>query len=243
MDSETTLPEPARSVAVSVAERVAPQSLRFAGLARLVGTCVAFVMALRHATWRKDLSDARKLDDRLAAGERVIAVFWHGKYPPLFPLLGGRRACAFASLSFRGQVIAEVCRRFGYACELLPHKGGKRSRDLMRDALAGYSAGAVAVDGPLGPYHVPKSGAVEMASDLGYALLPVSVAASRRRINSQRWDLMEMPRLFSRVALAVGEPIRVPAGLGAQDYPAWQDRVREGLDAADARAERLIGRG
>ena len=250
MDSETN---PARAGAAVAPAHAAAEARpatdgaqadppRFGWLARLVGRVVAALMALRHASWRKDLRDAAGIDRRLAAGERFIAVFWHGKYPPLFTLLGGRRACAFASLSFRGQVIAEVCRRFGHACELLPYKGGKRSRALMRAALARHAVGAIAVDGPLGPYHVPKSGAIEMASELGHALLPISMAAARRKINTGRWDRMEMPRLFSRVVLAVGEPIHVPPGLGQDDHPVWLDRVRQGLDAADARAERLIGR-
>ena len=214
-----------------------PATERGTALSRALGTAFAWFLRLRHGTWRKDTGELAKIDALLASGERVMAVFWHGNYVPLFSLLSGRRACVFASDSFRGRVIAEICRRFGYETVLLPDRGGRRARDLMRAGLAPYQAGAVAVDGPQGPFHAVKAGAIEFASSLGFVLVPVSVSADRTHVNADRWDLMETPKLFSRVYLAVGEPIRFPPDLDEEGLAAGRAEVGAALEAVTLRAQ------
>jgi lysophospholipid acyltransferase (LPLAT)-like uncharacterized protein len=83
----------------------------------------------------------------------------------------------------------------------------------MVAALAEARAGAVAVDGPLGPFHRVKSGVIRIASALGFELLPGSVDSRRKMVCYKRWDRMEIPMLFTRVCLVIGEPIQVPSGL------------------------------
>ena len=231
--TQSPIDEPAAKPEPMVFEPLPP---RFR--AWLVGLLVTLLLRARHATWRRDTSALVHFDDILA-DTQVMAVFWHGKYVPLFTLLQGRRACAFASLSFRGAVIAEVCRRFGHRCVLLPYRGGRRSRAIMRAALRAGGAGALAVDGPLGPNREVKPGAVEMASELGMTVVPVSAASSRKKIDRGRWDLMEVPRLFARVTLLVGEPFRIPPDLSPEEIASWQQRVGSALGKLDQRAEEV----
>jgi len=213
------------------------------GLPTFLGVVIAFFLRLRHMTWRKDMRELAKIDALFDRGEKVMAVFWHGNYIPLFSLLSGRKACVFASDSFRGRIIAEICRRFGYACVLLPDRGGSKSRALMRDGLEGQRAGAVAVDGPMGPFHAVKPGAIQLASALGFVLVPVSVWGNRMRINDKRWDLMETPRLFSKVYLAVGEPMRVAPDLDDAGLSAARAALGTALDDVTARARAVASSG
>lgn len=208
--------------------------------AYLVGILATFVLRMRYLSWRKQVAEAARLDGLVAEGERYIAVCWHGKYIPLFALLCGRRACVFASLSFRGQVIGEICRRFGYDCVLLPTNEARLSRKLIHEALRSHEAAAMAVDGPLGPCHRVKRGAIDIASKLGFVLVPVSASGRRRRIMEQRWDRREIPRLFTRVALAVGEPLRVPSPLGPGQVSAIKQQVHDALEALGRRADEMI---
>lgn len=210
---------------------------------RLVGFVAALVLRLRHLSWRKQGEEAGLLDRLTAEGKRYIAVCWHGKYIPLFSLLAGRRACVFASLSFRGQVIAEICRRFGYDCVLLPTNEARLSRKLIHEALRSHEAAAMAVDGPLGPYHRVKRGALDIGATLGFVLVPVSASGRRRRIMAERWDRREIPRLFTRVALTVGEPISVPSRLGAGDVSALKRQVHDALEALGRRADEMVAAG
>lgn len=206
-------------------------------LARAIGAGLAAVLRLVDLCWRKDLEQLRELDRLIATGRPLITVFWHGKYLPLFSSLAGRKAVAFTAQSFRGSVVAEICRRFGYDAVPLPRNGGQRSRGLIREALSTRQIGAFAVDGPLGPYHVIKPGAIEFASERGAWLLPITVAARRRKIFADRWDKMEVPYPFTRLVLAIGEPIEAPASLSAEEMADMKERLRRSLEELDRSAE------
>lgn len=72
------------------------------------------------ASWRKNVSQLDRLDQLLAGNERVLVAFWHGEYFPLFALAEGRTVTVLAAPSFRGEVIAKLCRRFGYEAAMIP---------------------------------------------------------------------------------------------------------------------------
>jgi len=69
-----------------------------------------------------------------------------------------------------------------------------------------------------------KRGAVRLASELGYAIVPVSFAARRTHVLAQRWDRIEVPKLFSRVCLVVGKPIELPTYLSEAAVHDWSAR-------------------
>ena len=201
----------------------------------------ASALRLACASWRKRSIGLQQLDHRLAAGDRQILVFWHGKYVTFLPLLRNRNACVFTSMSSRGDAIAEILRRFGFSGCQLPDHGRDASLAVMRSALMQSMSGAIAVDGPLGPQHVVHRGAVQLASELGYSLVPASVAISHKRTLTARWDNLELPRLFSRVQLVIGKPLSVPANLQNDELNTWIATVHDALEAVNRDAEeRLI---
>lgn len=205
--------------------------------ARILGRIGAWFLRLAAASWRVEVEGLDRFNRMFARGDRFLLTFWHGKYIPLFPQFPDHRICVFSSESLRGDVIAEVCRQFGYECVQIPDHGRDRSLDLMRKVLADYIAGAIAVDGPLGPYHVVHRGAIQLASELGFVLLPTSVVSRGKRVRADRWDRMELPRLFTRVYLVIGEPINVPVGLTPKEVADWVRRLHDAIEAVDRRAE------
>jgi len=231
--------EPARERTMHDADPLPLPRPRLA--ARLTGRFFAFLLRLLGATWRRRAEGLDALDGMLARGEKVMAVFWHGGYLPLFYLLAGRPARILSSRSFRGEVLAEICRRFGYDGGSIPDPGSGTSLDVVRRALDGCRLAALAVDGPLGPAHVVKPGAVRLAADLGFAVLPVAAAADRSRVLARRWDRMEIPLPFARRVLVCGEPVHVPVGLAEDEVTAWCGRLREELETVGGRARQLAG--
>ncbi len=207
---------------------------------RILGWLYAWLLRLQQMTWRIDMEGLERLDRRLVDGEKTLITFWHGKYVALFVLLRGRRGCVFTSQSFRGGVIAEICRRFNYSCVQIPNHERDRSLALMRRALTSHRVGAVAVDGPLGPDHVVKRGAIQLASELGFALLPVSVDFSRKRVLKDRWDHMEIPRLWTRVSVVFGNVLEVPSRLTQSEVDLWASRLHDALDSVDRRAKEKV---
>jgi lysophospholipid acyltransferase (LPLAT)-like uncharacterized protein len=208
--------------------------------ARIAGRVFAAILHLIDWTWRRDGSARSEIEGILAGGRPVMVAFWHGKYLPLFSAMAGLRGAAFTSDTFRGGIVAEICARFGYEPCRLPYKGGLRSRAIIRDALARQQVGGFAIDGPLGPYHSIKSGAIEFASELNGVIVPVGVGVARRHIFTKRWDRLEIPMPFSRVVLLVGEPIEVPARLDERAMAETKERIRDALERLELRAESLV---
>lgn len=190
-------------------------------------------------SWRELTSESSKLDDRLSRGEQLIGCFWHGDYFPLFVLLRHRDAYVVSSASFRGLVISRICQHFGFRTALIPERGEEAYRQMKR-VLEEAQLIAVALDGPLGPYHLPKRGVVTLSFDLAVPLLPISVAASRAWVAEKRWDRRCIPKPFSRVALAVGEPIALNGEPTDESIRRWQDRLRQEMEATDRRARAIL---
>jgi lysophospholipid acyltransferase (LPLAT)-like uncharacterized protein len=188
-------------------------------------------------SWRKRFIGLERLDRQMAAGEKMIVVFWHGKYFALLPLLRNRNACVFTSLSARGDMIRDLLERLGYHSVQLKDHGRQDSLNRMRVALQHAQVAAMAVDGPLGPQHRVHHGAVELASEYGHRVVPISVAAWPKRTLTSRWDHFEIPYPFSRVCLVVGEPLTVPPQLSGRDIHHWQNAVHDSLEQLGIQAE------
>ncbi|WP_420871207.1 lysophospholipid acyltransferase family protein [Mesorhizobium jarvisii] len=196
------------------------------------------ILRVWSASWRKNTEQILLLDRLLAEGAPVLAVFWHGKYFPLFALAEGRHATVFVGQSFRGEIIARICRRFGYEAVLIPaHSRSGDAYRLIVDRLSATRFGVLAVDGPLGPYHQVKLGTVRLASQLQFLIVPVSVASDPKCVLASRWDQRELPYPLATVALSLGEPIRIPKGLDRKGLLEWSDLIRTRLEAVDADAK------
>ncbi|MCG6122918.1 MAG: hypothetical protein MEP57_09500 [Microvirga sp.] len=189
-----------------------------------------------YGSWRKDVSQVDRLDQLLSGPDRLLILFWHGKYFPLFPMLEGRQVTIFVAPSFRGEVIAGLCRRFGYTASMLPGQSRNEALEWMRTVMQSDKAGVLAADGPLGPRHQVKSGIVALASELGLAVLAVSAASSPKLV-MKRWDRREVPLPFARVAFGLVEPVKLDDG---EEAATWGESLREALEAADIAAESLM---
>ncbi|MCB9522353.1 MAG: DUF374 domain-containing protein [Myxococcales bacterium] len=170
-------------------------------------------------------------------GPGVIA-FWHGDQLPLLAIRPGD-AVAPMSLSRDGRLQARVMAAFG-----VRDVAGSSSRGALaaarglRRQVAGGAVALVAVDGPRGPARVAKPGAAWLARHVGCPLWPVAVDAVGWRLRA--WDRFLLPRPFSRVVVAVGEPVSLAAGLSADELAAHTGAALEAASAV-ARAHREQG--
>ena len=63
-----------------------------------------------------------------------------------------------------------------------------------------------ALDGPRGPARVAQPGALFLAGATGHPILPFHIEADRAW-TAGSWDRTQVPKPFSNVAVAIGEPI------------------------------------
>ena len=127
------------------------------------------------------------------------------------------------SENFDGEWIGRLIQKFGFglARGSTSHGGRRALVQLRREMRSGKPAG-FAIDGPRGPARVAQPGAVWLSSLTGNPILPFHFEAARAW-DLASWDGMQVPRPFSHVALAIGEPIHVPPGASAAQLEA--DRI------------------
>jgi lysophospholipid acyltransferase (LPLAT)-like uncharacterized protein len=80
------------------------------------------------------------------------------------------------------------------------------------------------VDGPKGPIHQFKPGSILLARITKAPLLPIAYAAEHCKYWSS-WDSFIVPWPFSRITIAIGAPVHVPANLRTEEIPRLQQQL------------------
>jgi cobalt-zinc-cadmium efflux system protein len=121
------------------------------------------------------------------------------------------------------------------------HTGARALRDYYETIVKQQVSPAITPDGPRGPVHEFKPGAVMLAQLTGKPILPISIAASRTW-RFRTWDQFELPLPFSRVVIAYGEPVRMPRGLDAESLARMQVEMAQKLEALQGEARAALSR-
>jgi lysophospholipid acyltransferase (LPLAT)-like uncharacterized protein len=115
------------------------------------------------------------------------------------------------------------------------HTGARALRDFYEVIVKQEISPAITPDGPRGPLHEFKPGAVLLSQLTGKPIVLVSVAASRTW-RFRTWDRFELPLPFSRVVIAYGEPVRIPRVLNPDALARMQEEMAGKLRALNAEA-------
>jgi hypothetical protein len=119
------------------------------------------------------------------------------------------------------------------------HTGARALRDYYETIVKQEISPALTPDGPKGPLHEFKPGAVMLAQLTGRPILPVSVAASCA-FRFPTWDRFELPLPFSRVVIAYGEPVKMPRGVDAESLARLQGEMAARLQALQQEARAAL---
>jgi lysophospholipid acyltransferase (LPLAT)-like uncharacterized protein len=169
-------------------------------------------------------------------GRHFVLAFWHRHLLLMRYAYRGPKMSVLVSRSRDGELIARVMRRLGISTSRgSTSRGGAAGlRDLLRRAREGWDL-AVTPDGPRGPLREVQPGVILAAAASGLPVIPVAIAASRRRELSS-WDRMLLPLPGSRVHVVYGAPLEVPRDARPSE---WASRLKAAIDAAESEAERL----
>jgi len=165
---------------------------------RALGALLAGLVRVWAKTWRVHWIDA-------PPPERSVYAFWHGQQMALVAGRRGARLATLVSLSRDGELQASVMRRLGLeVVRGSSSRGGARGlRGMIRAVRSGADA-AFAVDGPRGPAHEAKRGALVVGALARARIVPVATAARRAWVLGRAWDRFEIPLPFTTVAIAIG---------------------------------------
>lgn len=151
--------------------------------------------------------------------ETYIFCFWHEKL--LVTALSMRhveKKAALASPSKDGELISVPLERMGF--EMIRGSSNQKSVSsvisLLKYLKRGYSLGTP-VDGPKGPAHKVKTGLLYLAQKSAVKIIPVGGAYTRKWILRKSWDQFQIPKPFSKIIYALGDPISVTEDMNLED--------------------------
>src|SRR3984957_2547265 len=179
------------------------------------------------------------------AEQPLILAMWHGQH---FMMPFFRRQYRFKVLISRhsdGEINAIAAERLGVGAVRgsgdhsgrFHVKGGVSAFRNMAGLLAEGWNMALTADVPK-VSRVAGRGIIRLASETGRPIFPVALATSRR-IVLDNWDRSEVNLPFSRGAIVVGEPIRVPTDADAQILEQRRSELETALNAASDHAHAL----
>jgi len=152
---------------------------------------------------------AQKLIDK---GEPIIPCYWHqmhifGSWYMRKLQKRGLKIGFLISPSVDGEVPAKIIESWGaVAIRGSSNRTGARAlKDMYNTIVKDKISPVTTSDGPTGPVHEFKQGAVMLAQLTQSPMLPIAYMASRYW-ESKSWDKFIIPKPFSRIVIAVGEP-------------------------------------
>ena len=210
-------------------------------VALIAGVGYPLISSLGHTLkWRVD--GLHHLDAILASGRQPVMAFWHGRILPATFYFRRRGIVVITSENFDGEWIARIIESFGYGTARgSTSRGGlKAMLQLKRDMAAGKPAGFT-IDGPRGPARVAQPGAIWLASATGNPVLPFHFEASRHW-TMRSWDRTQIPKPFSTVALAIGEPLHVAGNSSDAQLEDARLELERRLVSLEVRADEMLRR-
>lgn len=170
-----------------------------------------------------------------------IYTFWHDRVLLATHFWQRRRIVVMTSQSFDGEYIARFIQRFGYgAARGSSTRGAVGAVVEMVKLMRAGSPTAFTIDGPKGPRHIAKMGAVLLAKKTGHPILPFTITP-RRYWSANSWDRLQVPMPFTRALVVIAPPIFVSAGADEQELEARRDELQRELDRISERGEEWRG--
>lgn len=168
-------------------------------------------------------------------GRQGILTFWHNRVLAGTYYFRDRGIVVMTSQSFDGEYIARFIQRFGYgAVRGSSTRGATGAMVEMARLMRAGKLAALTIDGPKGPRYVAKMGAVMLAKQTGFPVLPFTLN-SDKYWEIPSWDRLQIPYPFTRTRVIIGEPISIPAHASDELLNQKRDEVQRALDALSVR--------
>ena len=183
--------------------------------------------------------------------EPVVFAFWHGRHFMLIHSFRWRKIAArlgrwkfrrisiMTSTSRDGRLLADILKKFGYGN--IPgssHKSPVRALLLAVQKIRHGDDLAFAVDGPTGPLHRVKPGALFVAKKAEAWIIPLTFS-SRSAWTFRSWDRFMLPRPFAKILLLVGEPYKPSQDFSETEVESERLMLEATLERLTEEADRM----
>lgn len=165
------------------------------------------------------------LDELDARGERLVFCLWHDELFPLMRMQKQLDIVTVVSPSRDGELLAQMLEKLGL--RTVRGSSGRGGANALLGAARLMRTGVhacITVDGPRGPRHKAKDGALFLARHADAWIAPVRIVMDQA-VRASSWDRFQVPLPFSRVTVRHGQPWK-PGGPDASAEVLAADRAR-----------------
>lgn len=163
----------------------------------------ATLLRIISSTWRFNI-----IGDK--AKSPAIIAFWHGSMLPVWKYFAIDKPYAVVSQSKDGAILTYLLQSWGY--NVLRGSSSKGAKEVMQEMQNASKKGYLLItpDGPRGPIHEFKPGAVVAAHRAGSALQLCGVHIAQKIVFQKSWDKFILPLPFAKIDLRFSESIMIP---------------------------------
>jgi lysophospholipid acyltransferase (LPLAT)-like uncharacterized protein len=141
--------------------------------------------------------------------DSFILVSWHGKVLGLMEYMKHKGYFALVSQSRDGELITRIAKNFGYNFfRGSSNKGGKEAIKNMDNFFRENTNAKIIItpDGPTGPEHKVKPGALILAQNSSRPIIPIIVDV-KKSWKFKNWHTFYFSKPFSKMRVVFGEPL------------------------------------
>ena len=141
--------------------------------------------------------------------DSFILVSWHGKVLGLMEHMKHKGYFALVSQSRDGELITRIAKNFGYNFfRGSSNKGGKEAIKNMGNFFRENTNAKIIItpDGPTGPEHKVKPGALILAQNSGRPIIPMIVDV-KNSWKFKNWHTFYLSKPFSKMRVVFGRPL------------------------------------
>ncbi len=192
--------------------KIKQDSLRFTGHFLLAHLVNVLCKSLRITQKNKSV-----IDDLEMQNKNYVLAFWHGSMLLPWYINRGKKMIALISKSKDGDLLSKVLKNWKYGViRGSSTTGGDVALGIMIDYAKNKHSITITPDGPKGPWHKLKAGAVITAKKSGLPLILAGIGIKQKRLLNS-WDKFEVPKLFTKAVVVYSDPIYVNNNLSYEE--------------------------
>lgn len=183
---------------------------------RTYAPAMAGLYRLWEASMRFEVQGWEAVAQAKAEGRQVVFAHFHDEtfcLPHLRCMRPLQQFVAIVSQSADGEIMAQLLQQLGLVTARgSKSRGGVAALIMARKMmLTKGMIGVVTVDGPRGPRHEVKEGALYLAHKTGALVTPIRIFLSHKKIFAKAWDRFQLPWPGARCRIVLGAPYALDA--------------------------------
>ncbi len=186
--------------------------LRYIGI-KSAGIAIRLLMK----TLRIRIVNGEAITKTVNEKKNFVVAFWHGSIMIGWYIHRGKNVAALVSQSKDGDVLAAVLEKWNYnVVRGSSSIGGQEALSIMVELMQKNYSLAITPDGPRGPVHKMKAGAVVTAKKSSVPLFLAGIAV-KNKIVFKSWDHFEVPKPFTKIVVIYSGSILIDGNLSRNE--------------------------